>query len=104
MEGGIQSFLIVRLEMHFLRKAKKQARKAELEFEKWGEAYQISQTIQLLTHQTTLLPPSRHLAIHEIEKQAGGDECKGNVDVRVVVRGTEGIAEGREDGHEAAEA
>ena len=65
--------------------------------------YQIRQTVQLLPHQAALPPPPRHLAIHEVEKQSKGDERKGDVDVRVPVRRAQGVAQGGEDGHEAAE-
>jgi len=34
------------------------------------ETYQVCERIQLLSHQAALSPPPRHLAIHEIKKQA----------------------------------
>lgn len=35
---------------------------------KRGTAYQISQGIQLLSHQTALLPPPRNLPVHKVEE------------------------------------
>lgn len=66
--------------------------------------YQIGQRIQLLAHQTALLPPPGHLAVHEIEEEPEGYEGEGEVYVTVGCRGAEAVAHGREDGHEAAEA
>ena len=72
--------------------------------EKRGRTNQISKTIQFLPHQTTLLPPPCHLAVHEVEEQAGGYEGESDVDVCVGAGRVEAVAEGGEDGHEAAEA
>ena len=66
--------------------------------------HQIGQRIQLLAHQTALLPPPGHLAVHEIEEEPEGYEGEGEVYVTVRCRGAEAVAHGREDGHEAAEA
>lgn len=69
-----------------------------------NRTYQIGQRIQLLAHQTALLPPSGDLAVHEIEEEPKGYEGEGEVHVTVGCRGAEAVAHGREDGHEAAEA
>lgn len=69
-----------------------------------SESYQISQRIQLLSHQTTLLSPPRDFAVHEVEKQAEGDEGQRDVDGAIGCRGAETVAHRGQDGHEAAEA
>ncbi|KAI4210193.1 MAG: hypothetical protein LQ351_006947 [Letrouitia transgressa] len=65
---------------------------------------QISQRVQLLTHQTALLPPPRNFSVHEIEEEAKGHEREGCPYWAVCIRGSEAVAHGREDRHEAAEA
>ena len=67
------------------------------------ETHQISQRIQLLPHQTALLPPPCHLPIHEVEEETKGYKRKGDIDGAVGVGRAETVAHGGEDGHEAAE-
>lgn len=73
--------------------------------EGWNGTYEISERVQLLAHQTRLLPPPRYLAVHEVEEQAQRYEAEGEVQVGVVVRVVlEAVAERRHDRHDAAEA
>jgi len=70
-----------------------------------GVTYQISERIKLLAHQRSLLPPPRDLAIHKVEEETERDEAEREVEVGVVGRvGLDAVAEGGEDGHDAAEA
>lgn len=72
---------------------------------KWnGETHQIREGIQLLAHQATLLPPPRHPPVHEVEEQAKGQEGEREVQQRSVGGVAEAVAEGREDGEDAAKA
>ena len=66
--------------------------------------YQIRQRIKLLTHQATLLPPPRDLSIHEIEEQTERHESQRGPEIGMCGGGTETIAHGGEDGHDAAKA
>jgi hypothetical protein len=67
--------------------------------------YQISERIELLAHERGLLPPARYLSVHEVEGQAQGDETECPVEVGVVCGvALDAVAEGGEDGHDAAEA
>jgi hypothetical protein len=69
------------------------------------ETYQVSKRIQFLAHERRLLPPSRNLAIHEVESETKGNEAEGQVQVGVVGGvGLDAVAERGEDGHDAAEA
>ncbi len=56
-----------------------------------------------MTHDTALVPPSRHLPIEEIEEQAQRHEAKCEPQVVPGSR-VDAVAHGRGDGHEAAEA
>ena len=67
-------------------------------------AYQISQRIQFLPHQTALPPPARDFPIEEIEEQSQWHESEGDVEVGGGGGGAEAVAHGGEDGGEAAEA
>ncbi len=66
--------------------------------------YQVRQRIQLLTHQTTLLPPPCNLPIHEIEEQAEGHKGQRSPEVGVCGWGSKTVSHGREDGHNPAKA
>lgn len=67
--------------------------------------YKIRKRIQFLAHQTRLLPPPRHLAVHEVEEQAQRYEAQRPVQIRVVVHVIlDAVAQRREDGHYTAEA
>ena len=65
--------------------------------------YQIRQRIQLLPHQTALLPPPRHHTIKEVEEHAQRHEGEGEPEAAGVA-GVDAVAHGGGDGHEAAEA
>lgn len=68
------------------------------------EGYEISQRVEFLTHQAGFAPPARDLAVHEVEEETEGNEAEGPVEVRVVVGVVlDAVAEGGEDGHDAAE-
>ena len=66
---------------------------------------EVSQGIEFLAHERRLLAPAGDFAVHEVEEETEGDEAEGKVQVRVVegVR-LRAVAEGGEDGHDAAEA
>ena len=49
-------------------------------------AYQIGERVQLLTHQTSLLPPPCDLAVHEVEEESKRNKTKRKVKICVVVR------------------
>lgn len=71
----------------------------------WEGAYEVSERVEFLAHETGLLPPARDLAVHEVEEQAERDEAEGEVEVGVVVRVVlDAVAERGEDGHDAAKA
>lgn len=68
-------------------------------------AYQVSERVEFLAHETGLLPPARDLPVHEVEEQAERDKAEGEVEVGVVVWVVlDAVAERGEDGHDAAEA
>lgn len=47
----------------------------------WGHAEgdKISQGVKFLPHHAALFPPPRHLAVHEVEKEAEGEKSKGEI-------------------------
>jgi hypothetical protein len=66
------------------------------------KTYQISERVQLLTHQTSLLPPPGDLAVHKIEEQAERDKAQREVQVCIVVRVVlNAVTQRGEDGHYA---
>src|SRR5690349_14813777 len=68
-------------------------------------AYQIRERVQLLSHETGLLPPPCDLAVHEVEEQSEWDEAECEVEVRVVVGVVlYAVAQRGKDGHDTAEA
>lgn len=69
-----------------------------------GKTYQISERIKLLTHQATLLPPPRDLAIEEIKEQAERHERQRRPHVAQLARRARHVSHGREDGQDAAQA
>lgn len=69
-----------------------------------AETYQISQRVQLLAHHAALLPPTGHLAIHEIEKQTEGKERKRVVEVALVGGVAKAVTQRGEEGENTAEA
>lgn len=68
------------------------------------QTYQIRQRIKLLPHQAALVPPSRDLAIEEIEEQPKRHERQRHPYVGRLVRRAHAVAHRGEDGHDAAEA
>lgn len=66
--------------------------------------YQIRERVQLLTHETALLPPSRNLSVKEVEEQAEWHECKRNPEVARVLRRAQAVPHGELYAHDAAEA
>jgi hypothetical protein len=58
------------------------------------KTYQISQRVQFLAHQTTLLPPSRNLPIHKVKEQAERHERQRSPEISVVIRLAETIPHG----------
>lgn len=64
--------------------------------------YQIRQRVQLLAHHTALLPPTRYLAIHEIEEQAEGEEGKRVVEVSLVGGVAKAVPQRGEEGENTA--
>ena len=68
-----------------------------------ARTHQISKRIQLLAHQTALVPPPCNLAIHEIEEEAKGHEGEGCPYGAKRIWWSQAVAHGGDDGHEAAE-
>lgn len=70
-----------------------------------GLAYQVSERVELLAHETALAPPARDLAIEGVEEEAKGQEGQSPPNIVDLVRVVaEGVSKGRDYGHDAAKA
>lgn len=68
-------------------------------------AYQVGKRVKFLSHKRGLFPPPRDLAVHKVEEQSEWDEGQCPVQVGVVIGVVlDAVTEGREDGHNTAEA
>jgi len=72
----------------------------------WGnsEGDQISQRVLLLTHQTTLSPPSRNHSVKKIEEEAERHESQSSPQVPIVRRFAKTVSQAGENGHNTTEA
>lgn len=66
--------------------------------------YQICERVELLSHETALLSPSRNLAVKSIEEETKGEEHQSQPQVTERVGVSQGVAQGREYRHGSAEA
>jgi hypothetical protein len=66
--------------------------------------HEICQGVQLCAHQATLSPPSCNHSVEEVKQHAKRHECQSDPQVACLVGGTEAVAHGELDRHDAAEA
>lgn len=66
--------------------------------------YQVCERVQLLSHETALLPPPRNLAVKSIKEEAKRQETQRQPEMTERVGVAQAIAQGGEYRHDAAEA
>jgi hypothetical protein len=69
-----------------------------------GNTHQISERVQLLSHERALLSPAGNLAVHEVKEHAEWHKGQGSPEVAEIVRVAHAVAERGEDRVDTTEA
>ena len=69
-----------------------------------AEGDEVRQGIEFLAHEGGFFAPAGDFAVHEVEEEAQRHKSQRKPEIRGLAWIADAVAEGREDGHDAAEA